>query len=197
VKALLLLLFATTAAAEPLELRPAPPAGTYPELVRSEAACDADGNHAGLLRTRRAHLAGHDVDILHECGSTDTMSKLAIRTPDGWTLIDGSIITYQAANMTDAPAHISLLDESLSIGSFGHGEPAIVYQSTTLHRGIDTRTGRLAWQMRQTDVMICTTGDGISCARVTYECPRPGCVRARFEHGLLTTVEEREYRVSP
>ena len=61
----------------------------------------------------------------------------------------------------------------------------------------DTRTGRVAWQMRQTDVMICTAGEDVSCGRVTYECPRSGCVGARFEHGLLTTIEQREYRVSP
>jgi hypothetical protein len=192
----LLLLVAATAAADPLELAPAPSAGAYPALMPSEAACEADGDHAGLLRTRRAHLAGHDVHILHECGSTDTTSKLAIRTPDGWTQIDGPIITYQAANMTDAPAHVSLVDESLSTGTFEDDEPAIVYQSTTLHRGIETRTGRVAWQRRQTDLVICTTAGEIRCARITYECPPSGCVRPRFDHGLLTTVERHEYRFS-
>jgi hypothetical protein len=191
----LLLLFATAAAAEPLELTPAPPTGAYPDVVASERACEADGDHAGLLRAKRAHLAGHDVHILHECGGTDATSKLAIRTPDGWTLIDGPIIAYQVANMTDAPAHVSLLDESLSTGTFDDG-PAIVYQATTLHRGIE-RSGRIAWQQRRADLVICTAGDDIRCARVTYVCPASGCVRARFAHGLLTTVEQRDYRMSP
>jgi hypothetical protein len=197
VKALLPLLVATTAAADPLELRPAPPPGAYPDLVASERACEADGDHAGLLRIARAHLAGHDVDVLHECGSTDLMSKLAIRTPGGWTLIEGATVAYQEANMTDAPAHVSLLDESVSTGSFENGAPALVYRATRLHRGIDTRSRKVAWQHRTTELLICTTSDDLRCARITYTCPPAGCVRPHFERGVLTTVEERDYRVSP
>jgi hypothetical protein len=192
VKALLLLLVTTTAVADPLQLTAAPPSSAYPELAANEAACNAPGDHPHLLRTRHARIAGHDVEILHDCGTSDAMGHLAIRTKDGWTVIDGGVIAYQAGNMTDAPEHASLVDESLSTGTFDDG-PAIVYQSTTLHRGIE-RSGHIAWERRQTDVTICTAGDDVFCTRATYACPASGCVRPRFEHGLLTTVEQRDYR---
>ncbi len=177
--ALLLLLVARSAAADPLEYRKESGPTEYP---------------AQLARSKAARIAGTEVHVLHAAVGSEVDASLAIHRDDGWYVVGGPTVEYVAANMTEAPLHVALVRESLSPGRFADGLPAIVYEAVTRWREIDARSGRVVSSELHGDVMVCGTRDEVRCARVAYTCPAAGCVRPTFVGGVLTTIQRRDDR---
>lgn len=171
--------FTRVAMAEPLS-----PSGRVDDTVIDTARCDD-----GLQVASRSQLSGHDVRVLHECGSSDGASRLALRTDDGWRVFYGELIAYRGANMTDAPLHVTLLAEHDSLATIA-GQRIWLHRTDTRHRNI-RMDGTIDGDRRVRRVDICRFVDGEPvCGSATVTCDKR-CPDPRIRDGALWFAGQR------
>ena len=191
-----LLLTSSVAAADPLVLTLLREEAE-PKLARSEVSCEPPQDHVLVKQLR---FAGHDVRVLHECGSSDTNTKLAFRSEDGWRIHPSSIISYRAANMTDAPLHITLLGEHVRFAKLAGDRRVLLHRVDTRHRNI-RMDGSIESETRMSHVDVCAyDGDGDPvCSFAIVECPAKGCRPVDVSRGTIileTKDGPREFPVN-
>lgn len=175
----LLVLLSSVATAEPLTL-----SGRLDDTIVETARCDD-----GLQVTARLRLSSHDVRELHECGSSDLTSRLALHTEDGWRVFNGELISYAGANMTDAPLHITLLAEHDAFATLA-GQRVWLHRTDTRHRNI-RMDGTVDEERRVRRIDVCRYLDGEPvCGFASVTCGNT-CPVPRVRDGALWLGAQR------
>jgi hypothetical protein len=163
--ALALFALCSLAAAEPL----IPSVALDNDAITESVGCDD-----GLRVSARRRLAGHDVRVLHECGSSDGAARLALGVDDRWRVFASALIAYRGANMTDAPLHVTLVGEHDTFAKLGTRR-VWLHRTDTLHRAI-RMDGSVESEKRERRVDVCSYADGEpTCSFAIVECPSAGC----------------------